>query len=383
MDFKARNLILISLDTLRADVAYSGRLKNLTSFCNRGISFKNTVSSAPLTPVSHASVFSGLQPYNHGIRHLFKERIDPSIPTLANLFLASGYQTGAIVSCAGMNRWYGLNKGFMDYDDAIPRLDDGSDPLQTVDVKLRGSALKRAPEVVRRGLEWIKKAKKSPFFLFLHFFDTHWPYEPPEWFAPSESNNYEGEACYVDHYLGHLLNELEDQKILDDTLIVIFSDHGEDLAGWYPNDHSGDKLGHPEEQGHGCLLYDATQMVPLIFVGPGLCDKSCTVDTQVRLVDILPTLVDLFSLDDPFARDGSSLSSLFQSGGENRIAYFETFYREEQGLIDSGIPGLSPWKGVRIDNRFKIVFDVYTGSMTAYDLIADTNEKSPINFFYC
>jgi arylsulfatase len=382
MDFRARNLLLVSLDTLRADVAYGGKLKNLTSLCTRGISFKNAVSSAPLTPVSHASVFSGMQPYNHGIRHLFKERLDPSIPTLASLFSAKGYETGAIVSCAGMNRWYGLNKGFMYYDDEIPRLADGSDPLQTIDVKQRGSALKRAPEVVRRGLEWIKKIRNSPFFLFLHFFDTHWPYEPPEWFAPSGSNPYEGEACYVDHYLGLLLSELDNQKVLDETLIVIFSDHGEDLAGWYPNDHSGEELGHPEEQGHGCLLYDATQMVPLIFVGPGIGDKSPMVDTQVRLVDLLPTLVDLYSLDDACTRDGISLTNLFQSGGENRIAYFETFYRQEQGLSEFGIPGLNPWKGLRIDNRFKIVFDVYAGSLTAYDLNNDPNEMKPIKFSY-
>ena len=380
MDFRDCNLLLISLDTLRADVAYGGKLKNLTSLCNKGISFKCTVSSSPLTPVSHASVFSGMQPYNHGIRHLFKETLDPSIPTLANLFSINGYQTGAIVSCAGMNSWYGLNRGFQYYDDEIPRLDDGSDPLQTVDVKLRGSALKRAPKVVQRGLEWLEKIGNSPFFLFLHFFDTHWPYEPPEWFAPPDANPYEGEAHYVDHYLGYLLNELKKLKLLDETVLVIFSDHGEDLAGWYPNDHSGKELGHPEEHGHGCLLYDVTQMVPLIFVGPGLCDESSCVDTQVRLVDIFPTLVDLFSLNDSYPCDGISLTNLFRTGGPTRIAYLETFYREEQGASEFGTPGLNPWKGLRVDNRFKIIIDAYTGALTVYDVTLDPNEQNPIKF---
>ncbi|MCX6740999.1 MAG: sulfatase-like hydrolase/transferase, partial [Candidatus Parcubacteria bacterium] len=106
-----KNLILISLDTLRADVAYSGRFTAINYLRRRGATFLNTISSSPLTPVSHATVLTGLQPYHHGIRHLFKEKIKPEIKTLAQILKRNGYRTGAIVSCPGMNKWYGFSKG--------------------------------------------------------------------------------------------------------------------------------------------------------------------------------------------------------------------------------------------------------------------------------
>jgi len=375
-----RNLLLISLDTLRADVAYGGHLRNFDSLCTQGTVFRNVVSSAPITPVSHASVLTGLQPYQHGIRHLFKEQLSTSSPTLAQLMLAAGWQTGAIVSCPGLNKWYGMNIGFDHYDDEIPRLADGSDPLQTIDVKKRGTALKRAPVVVERGLRWLQSRRDQPFFLFLHFFDTHWPYEPPEWFAPAGVNPYEGEAHYIDHYLGQLFDQLTQWGLLEDTTVIIFSDHGEDLAGWYPNDHAGAGGEHPEEEGHGCLLYDATQMVPLILIAPGLIPEKRSVDTQVRLVDIFPTVVDLFQLTDPSPRAGRSLRELFHDSGENRVAYCETYYREEQSKAKDGVPGLGPWKALRIGNRYKVILDVNSRNLSVFDLIADPHELHPVRF---
>lgn len=377
---RKRNLLLISLDTLRADVAFNGQLPNLQSLYKQGTVFRHVVASAPLTPVSHASVFTGLQPYGHGIRHLFKEKLTTSAPTLAQLMKATGYRTGAIVSCPGLHKWYGMDVGFDHYDDEIPRLADGTDPLETVDVKQRGTALKRAPLVVERGLEWLGAHRQAPFFLFLHFFDTHWPYEPPEWFAPENANPYEGEAHYIDHYLGQFFEQLTQWGLLEDTLVVIFSDHGEDLAGWYANDHAGEELGHPEEEGHGCLLYDTTQLVPLLFIAPASVPAGRWVDTQVRLVDILPTLVDMLELDDTHARDGNTLTGLFEGSEPHRTAYCETYYREEQSASGRGVPGLGPWKGLRIDNRFKIILDVNSQRLTVYNLELDPEERHPVSF---
>lgn len=380
MNPKKLNLILISLDTLRADVAYGGQLKNLQSLCNQGTAFLNVVSSSPITPISHASVLTGLQPYEHGIRHLLKEQLRTSKPTLAQLMAASDYETGAVVSCPGLNSWYGLDVGFNSYDDEIPRLPDGSDPLETVDVKLRGTALKRAPLVVDRALTWLDQNRHSPFFLFMHFFDTHWPYEPPEWFAPANANPYEGEAHYIDHYLGQFIEQITKWGLLENTLIVIFGDHGEDLGGWYANDHAGSELGHPEEEGHGCLLFDATQMVPLIFLAPGIVPEGIQIDTQVRLVDIHPTIVDLLNLNDPYPRAGRTLTGLFRVPEAHRIAYCETYYREEQSQSKDGIPGLGPWHALRIDNRYKIIVDINTQLLTVYNLATDPNERNPITF---
>jgi len=174
-----KNLILVSLDTVRADVAYSGNYSGIEYLRNEGVTFLNVVSSSPLTPVSHATVLTGLQPFNHGIRHLFKEKLSKNVQTIAEKLHSAGYKTGAVVSCPGMNRWYGFNLGFQHYDDEIPRFADGTDPLQCVDVKKRGTAAKRAELVVKNASRWVDENKNAPFFIFLHFFDAHWPYEAP------------------------------------------------------------------------------------------------------------------------------------------------------------------------------------------------------------
>lgn len=373
-----KNLILISLDTLRADVAYSGRLPNLTRMAASGASFLNTVSSSPITPASHASVFTGLHPYEHGLRYLLREPLRTGKPTIAELLSDAGYGTGAIVSCPGLDRWYGLNRGFKHYDDGIPLLPDGRDPRSVVDVKIRGMAMKRAPLVVDRALSWLKLHKSAPFFLFAHFFDTHWPYEPPEWYAPADANPYEGEAHFVDHYLGVLLGQIEKWGLLDNSLLIIFSDHGEDLAGWYANDHAGPELGHPEENGHGALLFDATQMVPLVVIDRQAIQAPMQIETQVRLVDILPTIVDLLQISDGHARHGASLRECLEGSAGHRTAYCETYYRHEQSLQPGGIPGLGPWHGMRVDNRFKFIVDVESGAISFYDLTCDPNEQRPL-----
>ncbi|MEU7186732.1 sulfatase [Streptomyces sp. NPDC045369] len=370
------SLVLISLDTVRADVAYSGKMPGIEALRRRGTTFRQAVSSAPLTPISHASVFTGLQPARHGIRHLLREQLRPDITTLAERLQAAGYATGAVVSCPGLNRWYGMDRGFDHYDDEIPRLPDGSDPLTVNDVKLRGLALKRAPLVADRAAAWAAR-QEGPFFLFAHFFDAHWPYEPPEDFCPDAANPYEGEVAYSDHYLQLLFRRLEEAgHPLDDLLVVCFSDHGEDLAGWYPNDHSGD-LGHPYEEGHGCLLFDTTQHVPLIVGGPGV-PRGREVAEQVRLVDIAPTVLELLGLD-PYkdGPDGRSLTEFFGAQAPaSRPAYSETYHPEER-RSDGRYPDLLPLASIRLcegDSRQKVIWQIGGDRVEQYDLAADPDE---------
>ncbi|MFD3733683.1 sulfatase [Streptomyces sp. NPDC058632] len=373
-----RNVLFVSLDTVRADVAYSGKMPGVESLRRRGVTFRQAVSSAPFTPASHASVFTGLQPARHGIRHLLREQLAPEATTLAERLKSAGYATGAVVSCPGLNKWYGMNRGFDHYDDEIPRLPDGSDPLTTPDVKKRGLALKRAPLVVERALEWLRH-QDGPFFLFAHFFDAHWPYEPPEDFCPEAANPYEGEVAYSDHYLQVLLRGMEEMgHAPEDTLIVCFSDHGEDLAGWYPNDHAGTQ-GHPYEEGHGCLLFDATQHVPLVVGGPGL-PAGVEVDAQVRLVDIAPTVLDLLGMDAGDV-DGLSLTEFFHHGtdGASRPAYCETYYPEER-RADGQYPDLTPLAAVRLQDdssgsRKKVIWAIGADPVELYDLRSDPNEQ--------
>ncbi|MFE6101420.1 sulfatase [Streptomyces laurentii] len=371
-----RNVLLVSLDTLRADVAYSGKMAGIESLRSAGVTFRQAISSSPLTPISHASVFTGRQPAGHGIRHLLRETLNPGVTTLAEQLRAAGYATGAVVSCPGLNRWYGLDRGFDFYDDEIPRLPDGSDPLTVPDVKLRGLALKRAPLVAERAAAWLSSQGQRPFFLFAHFFDAHWPYEPPEDVGADVDNPYEGEVAYSDHYLRRLLHQVEELgHSLDDTLVVLFSDHGEDLAGWYPNDHAG-ALGHPYEEGHGCLLFDTTQHVPLVVCGPGL-PRGTEITSQVRLVDIAPTVLDLLGLP-KIEADGESLAGHLAAGsGPSRPAYSETYYPEERRQSGE-YPDLLPLKAVRLSeegDRRKVIWHVGGEAVDVYDLLADPHEQ--------
>ncbi|MFI7210895.1 sulfatase [Micromonospora maritima] len=374
------NIIFISLDTVRADVAYSGKMPGIERLRRQGTTFLQAVSSCPLTPVSHATVFTGLQPPNHGIRHLFREQLRADVPTLAALLKSAGYATGAVVSCPGLNTWYGINRGFDFYDDEIPKLPDGRDPLSVGDVKLRGLALKRAPLVVDRATEWLSR-QESPFFLFAHFFDAHWPYEPPEDVNPDVANPYEGEVAYSDHYLQLLLSRIEQMgHDLSSTIVVCFSDHGEDLGGWYPNDHAGDR-GHPEEEGHGCLLFDATQHVPLIIGAPGVPGGG-EVHSQVRLVDIMPTVLEMLGLSSP-PSDGSSLVEFFKGDtGVSRPAYSETFFPEEK-RVASGYSHLQPLGSVRLDEpgrqRQKIIWAQGGSDVEVFDLVADPDEMNGLS----
>jgi arylsulfatase len=374
------NVLLISLDTLRADVAYSGAFPTMNRLRGAGTTFLRTVSSAPLTPISHSTVLTGLEPPAHGVRHLLREQLNPDVPTLAARFAAEGYRTGAVVSCPGLNRWYGLSRGFDHYDDEIPLLPDGRDPLKLADVKIRGTALKRAPLVVERALSWLRESAREPFFLFVHFFDSHWPYEPPEDFGIPVRNPYEGEVAYMDHYLGTMLDGMSELGYrLDDLLTVCFSDHGEDLAGWYANDHAGE-LGHPEEDGHGCLLYDCTLMVPLWIVSPGRVASGATVDSQVRLVDVASTIGELAGLP-AVASDGASLRPLLDGEtGDHRTARSETFFPEERAMAEPGWDHLRPLKSVRIGDRYKVIWQVGGESVEVYDLHADPDERSSTGF---
>ena len=369
-----KNLVLISLDTVRADVGYSGKFPTINTLRRHGATFLNSVSSSPLTPVSHSTVLTGLQPYHHGVRHLFKEQLKAGVKTIAQHMKSHGYITGAIVSCPGMNKWYGFSKGFGVYDDEIPRLVDGSDPLKTVDVKLRGTALKRADVVVERGIKWLEANKDKKFFLFLHFFDAHWPYKAPHKFGGR--NAYESEVAYTDHYLGIFFKYLKRVKLLDSTAIVCFSDHGEDLAGMYRNDKSSKRLGHPEESGHGCLLYDQTQKTVLIFVDKKI-RPGTIINNQVRLVDIVPTILELFNIKyRPNSLDGTSLVPILQGkGSRDLIGYSETFYPEEQTAATRGkFSHVKNKKALRLDNKYKIIFHLNSEMVELYDLENDPNE---------
>ncbi|VVB76871.1 Sulfatase [uncultured archaeon] len=352
---------------------YGGRFPATARLMKESTYFTNAISSAPLTPISHASILTGLQPRNHGVRHLFRERIRRNAKMIQQILQENGYVTGAIVSCPGMNRWYGFSRGFETYDDEIPRLPDGSDPLNTVDVKLRGLALKPANKVSERATAWLERNGRSPFALFIHFFDAHWPYSAPKGFGGA--NAYENSLAFVDYHLGVVLKKLEELGLDKNTTVVCFSDHGEDLNGLYENDKGGKRLGHPEELGHGCLLYDQTQKVVLIIRDAGF-SKNREIRAQARLVDIFPTVLDLLKIKYDGHVDGISL---LQNAKIPRIAYSETFFPDE---LDKKRPEFSAAvskKAIRIENKYKIIFNIGSDEVEVYDLENDPHEQRNLN----
>lgn len=369
------NLVLVSLDTVRADVAFSGIFPNIEDLRSGGISFLSAISSSPLTPVSHASLLTGLEPPSHGIRHLWRERLSAGVETLASVLTRNGYVTGAVVSSPGVNRWYGFDQGFAHYDDWTPKLADGRDALEVVDVELRGTAMKRASDVVDRALTWVRSVQSRPLFLFAHFFDAHWPYEAPDDFGVACKNEYEREVAYTDHHLGSLLSGLDALGIdSGNSIVVCFADHGEDLSGLYENDHGGD-MGHPEERGHGCLLYDTTQRVPLIIRSPAQ-PRGRSLEVQVRLVDVVPTLADLLQIDFPQC-DGRSLAPALRGETLPSVtSYSETYYPEELASSSPEWRHLSPLKAIRTPST-KVIWEVNTDRVHEFDLLADPFERTP------
>jgi choline-sulfatase len=303
------NVLLITFDTTRADrIGFqSGRegvTPNLDRLASRGAWFETAIASQPLTAPSHASILTGLYPYHHGVRNNGTHTLGTDRTTLAEMLKKAGYRTQAIVSSFVLDSRFGFAQGFDGYDDDLT----GGLKPNAVFKEIEAS------RVAEKALRWldVQKASEEPFFLWLHFYDPHAEYDPPaEIAAKFAQDPYSGEIHYADQQLGRILEELEKQGKLADTLIVFTADHGE-------------SLGEHGEKAHGVFIYDATTRVPLLFAGPGV-PRSPRVGTLARGVDIVPTIAELLDLDPAANADGASLVPVWK--GEQRaerVAYSES-----------------------------------------------------------
>ncbi|MEO8670384.1 MAG: sulfatase-like hydrolase/transferase [Tahibacter sp.] len=273
------NVLLITLDTVRADHlgcygAGEADTPTLDRLAHGGVRFDRAYSSAPLTLPAHASLMTGLQPLTHGLTDNGMRASRFPVDTLAERVREAGYDTAAFVAAFVLHSTHGLDRGFNHYD-------DGPDEAGGVFRMFRGTA--PASERVDRLLEWLRLPRKAPFFAWLHLYDAHAPYLPPEGFAKRfASHPYDGEIAYVDSQLARIVAYLERGNLLDNTLIVVTADHGEGL-------------GEHGEVTHGVFLYDATLRVPLIMSWPGRL--ASRVETEpAALVDVMPTLLGLLDL---------------------------------------------------------------------------------------
>ena len=302
----ARGVLLVTIDTLRADRLgvyghKAARTPVLDALAARGVRFADATAHAPLTHPSHAAIMTGRYPGAFGIKLNAMTPLPPDAVTLAERFQAAGYATGAIVASVILDEAYGMGQGFQSYDDRIT--------ARAGDVAL-STLQRRAGDVTDRALTWLK-GRQEPWFLWVHYYDAHMPYDPPR-ATPPVANAYDGEVAYVDQQLGRLLRGVDASR----TLVAVTSDHGEGLG-----DHG--------EADHGYFIYDSTLHVPLLIAGPGIGPRVVT--EQVRSIDVAPTLVDFAEVGTAAAAgtvDGESLRGVMngQARAEVPPSYAESWY---------------------------------------------------------
>lgn len=322
------NVLLISIDTLRADrlSCYSRKYiptPNIDSLAEKGVLFSRAFANTPTTLPSHAGILTGTTPLYHGIHENGTFVLQDEFLTLAEHLKSFEYSTGAFIGAYPLDSKFGLAQGFDVYND-----DYGSPSSEGLAYVER-----KAGEVVDQALEWLKTSK-SPWFLFIHCFDPHTPYEPPEPFKTKNKNHlYEGEIAYVDNVLERLLNYLEENDLYDKTLIVFTGDHGE-------------SLGQHGEKTHGFFAYNTTLWVPLLISAPGV--KPGRVDQYVSHIDIFPTVCDILKIKKPSFLQGISLLPAIKGKKlAKRPIYFEALYPYYSR-------GWAPLKGY-IANRVKYI----------------------------
>ncbi len=344
------NVLLVTFDTTRADyLSCYGRPGNTTpaidAVAREGIRFANCYTPAPITLPAHASIMTGLYPFQHKLRDNGAGVLDEKAVTLAELFKAAGYRTGAFVGAYVLHSRYGLNQGFEVYSDEFQgigaRMEDGAE-----------FAERRAQAVSDAALAWVDQKDDRPFFLWVHYFDAHAPYEPPGRAAGGDPRDaYAAEISYADGELSRVLRKVEELS------------HHAKRQSWYimTADH-GEGLGDHGEETHGFFTYNTTLHVPLVIKGAGI-QKIGVSKAPVSLIDIYPSLARWLQFPLPYEIAGTELPLAPESGGDVRPLYFET-------MVPFHLYGWSPLEGVVVSQE-KLVRAPTT---EFYDLAADPGE---------
>jgi arylsulfatase A-like enzyme len=378
------NVILIGLDTVRPDHlgAYGyerGTSPRIDQLAAEGVLFENAVSQAPWTHPSFATVFTSLYPTQHGATTV-GTRMSEGFPTLAGILGEYGYATGAVINAPSLSPKFGVNRGFDHYDILEPWSERPADV------------------VTRSALEWIDLQHDQPFFLFVHYFDPHMPYAPAapydtlfdpdyggtlgasfnivgtaglreEWVGQYDSwpdpdkdhivALYDGEIAFADRAIGELIDGVAKRGLRDRTLVVFLSDHGEEFF-----DHGG--------LDHGHSLFDELIHVPLVVSLPGRISPTTRISQYVRLVDVMPTILDLLGLEQPPHLEGVSLKPLLirtgtpHRGGERLLPPGICYAEALRHRITTKSLTAYPWK---------LIYDVSTQERLLFDLEADPGEQ--------
>jgi arylsulfatase A-like enzyme/Tfp pilus assembly protein PilF len=288
------NAILITVDTLRADhlacYGYRGvSTPSVDRLAADGVLFRQDISQVPLTLPSHCSLLTGLPPAATRVHDQAGFTLPPDIPTLSTILKGAGLATAAFVGSSVLNADTGLARGFDVY----------SDLSSSSGASAAGEEQERpGDQVMGEALRWIETPGRGRFFIWIHLFDPHAPYAPPEPYRTQYAAvPYDGEIAFVDSVVGRLVAALQSRGSYDKTLIVFTADHGEGL-------------GEHAEQTHGFFLYDSTLRVPLIMKFPGSQFKGRVIAEQVRGIDVAPTILHALSVGIPSGMQGVELEGL-------------------------------------------------------------------------
>jgi len=346
-------VVIVSVDTLRADhlpaYGYSGvATPNLDALRRDAVLFENAYSHVPLTLPSHTTIFTGLLPPQNGVRDNLGYALGPQPATLAAFLKAHGYATGGAVSSIILSHATGVSRGFDFWEDNV----EPTRASQSISRVQRGGGDTEALLA-----DWVSGKAAGPFFAFLHLFEPHTPYEPPEPYRSRYPLLYDGEIARADEIVGDFVRFLKQRDLYDRALVVFLSDHGEGL-----NDHGEDE--------HGVLLYREEIHVPLMVKFPASSHAGETVKAPVALVDVFPTVADVLGIDPPPGLAGRSLAALVRGpvpGSSNRRIYSETLYpRLHLGWSD--LASL-------VDGRDHYIESPHP---ELYDVVADPGEKSDL-----
>ena len=355
-----RNIVLISIDTCRADyLSCYGYPRETTphidAFARAATRFENTISPIPITLPAHSSMLTGTIPPFHGVHNNIGYKLAPASQTLPEILKQNGFNTAAIISTFVLDKKFGMAQGFDTYDDTF------TDAHHNMFGNER-----KGDETTQVALDWLDKNKDNKSFLFLHYYDPHIDYAPPEPFASKFPDSlYAGEIAFTDHCIGRVIQRLKDLEMYDSTLLIITGDHGE-------------MLGEHGEEEHTYFIYEAAIKVPLIVKVPGQ-KKAATVTHPVGLVDIVPTICAMLDIDIPSRIQGQDITSLLQ--GKVPDTYERYIYSESQTPTyfgASSLMAISTGKWKYIQATRPELYDLTTDPGEEHNLVGEEPHRARI-----
>ena len=383
------HVLLITLDTTRADrlgcYGYDQpTTPNLDQLADDAVLFDMAIAQAAVTPVSHASILTGLNPHHHGLRvmhGLAANTLDEKHTTLAEVWQAAGGRTAAFVSAFPVTPTFGLGQGFEHFDMDFPNADGEGLVSEAEGWVSTGSSQRRADATTTAAITWLESQPEAetPLLMWVHYFDPHDPFVlPPKemlgQFPPRSKDRadvlraiYDGEVAYMDAQIGRLFDAFKQRGLWDRTIVVVVADHGEGLGDhdWWT---------------HG-ILYQEQIHVPQIVRVPGIRPRR--VMQLVRTIDLMPTVLELADVPDALrpVMDGEGLTYLMRTGwtGKPRVAYSDSVNMLGYGRFDDSIRRDDKYEKLYclIDGSYKLIFHQLQPENTEfYDLLTDPREQT-------